>query len=84
MLGIGCTLGVASSSAVFNSHLRKNLLKVIPAQYAYQVSQSPKFIRDGLPSSYLDATIHAYADSAKFVWYLMTIIGGLGKDETGF
>ncbi|KAI8141120.1 major facilitator superfamily domain-containing protein [Fennellomyces sp. T-0311] len=78
MASLGGALGVAIASSVLNTALKKNLSSVIPLEYVDRVFHSPEYIRNGLPPVYFDATIEAYAYSMKFVWHIITALGGFG------
>ncbi|KAI7869912.1 major facilitator superfamily domain-containing protein [Spinellus fusiger] len=50
---LGGALGVAISSAVLNSSLKKNLMLLIPSAETSRVISSSEYIRNGLPAEYL-------------------------------
>ncbi|KAI8140963.1 major facilitator superfamily domain-containing protein [Fennellomyces sp. T-0311] len=75
---LGGALGVAIASTLLNSSLKADLPNVIPMKYAEQVLDSPGYIRNGLPSEYVDAAISTYANSMRSVWIIIVIITGIG------
>ncbi|KAI8140962.1 major facilitator superfamily domain-containing protein [Fennellomyces sp. T-0311] len=74
---LGGALGIAIASAVLNSILKKNLVAVIPMEYAERVLQSPEYIHHGLPAEYFDPTIVTYVHSVQLMWHIIVIMTAL-------
>lgn len=81
---LGGAIGVAIASAVVNSNLKSQVSTVVPDQYAQAISESPEYIRDGLPSQYLQPVLDIYLYSLRWVWYILIIMAGLGFIATLF
>lgn len=79
---LGGALGVAIASAVLNSTLQQKLPGVVPMAYVEQIWQSPEYVRSGLPEQYIDPVLSVYVDSLRLVWYILTIMSGLGNITT--
>ncbi|ORY91384.1 major facilitator superfamily domain-containing protein [Syncephalastrum racemosum] len=81
---LGGAIGVAIASAVVNSNLKSQVQLVVPEEYAEAISESPEYIRDGLPSQYLQPVLDIYLYSLRWVWYILIIMAGLGFIATLF
>lgn len=75
---LGGGLGAALAYALINLYLQNNLPQMMPPEYAKQVLDYPRFIRDGLPSQYYDAAISVHNDAYKRLWYLIVTFSGIG------
>jgi hypothetical protein len=75
----GGAIGIATGSSILNSALAVKLPRVLPPDYVALVIESSYFIHNGLPGQYLAATLQAYAESLRLIWYVMIPLAGLGK-----
>jgi hypothetical protein len=75
----GAAVGIAIASSILNSGLAERLPTILPPQYVEPVIKSSLFVRDGLPAEYQAATLQAYVDSLRMIWYIMIPLTALGK-----
>ncbi|KAI7870555.1 major facilitator superfamily domain-containing protein [Spinellus fusiger] len=79
---LGGALGIAISSAILNSTLKKELVLLIPPSEAQKAIDSIEYIHMGLPSNYLETALNVYVKGFQLIWYVLAGIAGVGKSPS--
>ncbi|KAI8330877.1 major facilitator superfamily domain-containing protein [Chlamydoabsidia padenii] len=81
---LGAAVGIAIASSILNSGLAERLPSILPPEYVQPTMKSSLFVRDGLPQQYQAATLQAYADSLRMIWYIMIPLTAMGVISSAF